>query len=70
MLRLRTPITDKELAALIALAQQEMRTPGEQAHYIIRQTLEKLRLLREENDALADFDNVQSLQFRQEDHHG
>jgi hypothetical protein len=47
MLKLRVPIEEKEFSVLVKLAQLEMRNPGEQAHFIIRQELERRGLLRQ-----------------------
>lgn len=54
MLRLRTPITNDELLALQVLADQEMRDPGEQAHFIIRKELERRGLLQRESKLTYD----------------
>ncbi len=48
MLKLQTPITEEELSALLILAEHELRNPGEQAHFIIRNELVRRGLLKKE----------------------
>lgn len=44
--RIKLPLEQEEYSALLKLSQAELRSPGDQAHYILRRELERIGLLQ------------------------